>query len=101
MRKKPPQFLKKYFWDIDFAKLDPDKSPVYVIERILEVGDDRAIRWLLGTFSVSLIKKVVMTSRALSPETASFWSTILKIEKSRIACLQAPSLRVRQSHWPY
>lgn len=101
MKRKAPAFLKKYFWDIDFAKLNPDKSPVYVIERLLEIGDDRTIRWLLATFNVNLVREVVMTSRVLSPETASFWSTILKIEKRRIACLQAPSLKVRQSHWPY
>lgn len=96
-----PLFLKKYFWDIDFEKLDPIKSPVYVIERILEMGDDKAIKWLFKEFSKNLIIKVVRTSRGLSSQTATLWSLILGINKKSIVCLQTPYLKMRQTHWPY
>lgn len=98
---KAPAFLKQYFWDIDFKKLDPQKSKSYVIERILEMGDDKAVRWLLKAFDRSLIRDVVRKSRALSPVTANFWSLLLGISQKDVICLQKPYLEVRQTHWPY
>lgn len=101
MAKTLPTFLKKYFWDIDFAKLDPDKRATYIIERLLEMGDEKAVRWVLQTFKKSEIKKVIRQSRNLSPQTANFWSLILDVNKKDITCLQKPYLNIRQSHWPY
>lgn len=98
---KAPSFLKKYFWDIDFAKLDPKKRPEYVIERILELGDVKAVRWVLKTFPKNVIKKTLMTRRGFSPKTAVFWATILGINQKNITCLQPQYLAMRQTHWPY
>ena len=44
--KKAPAFLKQYFWDIDFDKLDIEKYPLYVVARILNYGDEKAIAWM-------------------------------------------------------
>jgi len=96
-----PLFLKKYFWDVDFKKLDPKKSPGYIIVRLLEFGDERAIRWLLKAFSKKIIKQTVMTSRGLSPRTASFWGRVLGISEKDILCLQTQYLKMRRAHWPY
>lgn len=98
---KALRFLKKYFWDIDFDKLNIQKSAIYVVERILEYGDEKAIRWLFKTYSKDLIKKVVMTRRGLSPKTANFWGIMLDIDKRKIRCLKTPYLEMRQMHWPY
>lgn len=99
--KKAPQFLKKYFWDIDFSTFDTKKSQDYVIVRLLEYGDVPATKWLLKTFSKEDIKKVVITKRNLSPQTASFWSLFLGIKEKDVVCLQKPYLKMRQAHWPY
>ena len=99
--RKAPLFLKKYFWDIDFNRLNVAEKSIYVIERILELGDEKAIKWLFRKFQKTLIKKVIIGSRGLSPQTASFWSLILDIDQKEIRCLQKPFLRLRQTHWPY
>lgn len=99
--RKAPIFLKKYFWDIDFNKLDVSKSSTYIIERILEMGDEKAIRWVLKTFPKDLVKNVIINSRGLSPQTAGFWSHVFKINDNKILCLQKPYLKVRETHWPY
>jgi len=39
-----PEFLKKYFWDVDFSKLDKEAYSQFIIERILEYGDQKAIK---------------------------------------------------------
>jgi len=54
---KLPLFLKKYFWDVDFDKLDLSDCPEYIILRLLEYGDIEAIRWLFKNVSKVAIKK--------------------------------------------
>lgn len=98
---KAPLFLKKYFWDIDFAKLDPKKHSVYTIERLLEFGDEKAVRWILQTFSKKQIRETVCQSRAISSVTANFWSLILGIPKENIRCLEPQFLKIRNGLWPY
>lgn len=99
--KKLPPFLKKYFWDVDFEKLDIDKSASHLIQRLLEYGDQKAIKWLLKNYTKDLIKEVVMRRRGFSPKTAKFWATLLDIDKRKVVCLQTPYLKMRQMHWPY
>jgi|SRR3989344_2322776 len=98
---KLPSFLKKYFWDIDFSKLKPDKSPKYIIERLLEFGDEQAIRWVIKNYSKQKIIDVIKTSRVISFKTANFWSQIFNIKRSEILCFQEPYLTMRKAHWPY
>lgn len=86
--KKLPSFLKQYFWDVDFEKVNQDKSDTYITERLLEFGNIKAIRWLLKTYGKNLIKKVIMTRRGISPKTANFWGIMLNVPKSQILCFK-------------
>jgi len=52
-----PQFPKKYFWDVDFSKLDKETHASFIIERILEEGDEKAARWMRDNLDPSQIKK--------------------------------------------
>ncbi len=99
--KKLPGFLKKYFWDVDFKSIDLQKSDQYIIARLIDRGDDKAIRWLFVNYSKDIIKEVVTTRRGFSPKTVNFWTIVLGIDKRKVVCLQTPYLRVRQQLWPY
>ncbi len=99
--KKLPGFLKKYFWEVDFEAIDPQKSAQYVVARLIDKGNDKAIRWLTKNYSKDLIKKVVTTRRGFSPKTANFWALVLDVDKRKVVCLQTPYLKMRQSLWPY
>ncbi len=99
--KKPPEFLRQYFWEIDFESLNVDKYPGYVIKRILEYGDERAIRWMGGNFTLNEIKKVVCNTRDLSLISANFWAVVLNINKKGVRCLSKPYLEIRKKFWPY
>jgi hypothetical protein len=101
VRKKLPAFLKKYFWEVDFGEIDPNKHSSFIIERILELGDKKATSWLIKNFDKETIKKILCTTRKLSPKTAIFWSQILGVDKGKIRCLQKSYLQKRKSHWPY
>lgn len=87
-----PTFLKPYFWETELARIDSQRHAKYIIERVLEYGDDRAIRWLQKNYSPAQIARVVRTSRVLSPNTANLWALLYKIPRSEIQCFSKPSL---------
>lgn len=98
---KLPTFLKKYFWEIDFDKLDTKERSTYVIERILEYGNEEAVRWLFKNYPQKLIKSVVCQTPTLSLAGASFWALVLDIPKSKVRCLQKSYQKLQRAIWPY
>jgi len=99
--KKLPQFLKQYFWDVDFSKLDKKNYSQFIIERILEYGDEKAVKWLSQNFTKSEIKRTLTKRRNISPLSANYWSLILRVSKDQIPCLQKQSQKKLQETWPY
>ena len=85
-----PEFLRPLFWEVDFDRLRLSGHERYIIERVLEYGDDPAIRWLRRTFSAETIADVVRRSRKLSRNTATLWALVLDIPKDQIQCLSKP-----------
>lgn len=94
-----PSFLKTYFWDVDFQKLDFEKYPNFVIERILEYGNQRSVSWLSQFFSRDIIKETVINSRTLSPKSANFWALILGLDRKKVLCLKKLSTQRRNKFW--
>lgn len=72
------RFRQSLFWDTNPNKINIRKNAVYVIERILEFGNDREIKWLWLNFSPSLLKKVISKSRSITPKTKNLWQLLLK-----------------------
>jgi len=82
-----PEFLRPLFWEVDFERLSVSEHRQYVIERVLEYGDDQAIRWLYHTFGPRDIGDVVRRSRKISRNTATLWALVLDIPGEQIRCL--------------
>ena len=72
------KFRPELFWDVDVKKLDPDKYPVYIMERILDLGDDKEIRWMWHYYNHLKLKNIVNNSRVISPQVKTLWQLILK-----------------------
>jgi len=96
-----PLFLKKYFWDIDFLKLDKKLYSQFIIERILEYGNEKSVRWLKKNFKPSQIKNVIYNSKGLSPRSANFWSFYFKINKDKVLCFKKLFQKKRKLIWKY
>jgi hypothetical protein len=96
-----PVFLHRYFWDIDAGKLNPQKRPQYVIQRLLEMGNEKAVRWLRKNFSEKQIKETLYQSRQISLKTGNFWSLLLGINRKKIKCFQKDSRQTPRVIWPY
>ncbi|MBI4777796.1 hypothetical protein HY792_02605, partial [Candidatus Desantisbacteria bacterium] len=60
---KLPEFLSKYFWEVDFDKIDLQKRRVYVLSRILDYGDKKAVAWMWKNFTEEEIKNILYNYR--------------------------------------
>lgn len=72
------KFRQALFWDTNPNKIDPKKNAQYIIERVLDFGRDKEVRWLYRFYDKALLKKVVVKSRSLMPETKNLWTLLLK-----------------------
>lgn len=82
-RKRPKaiRFRQSLFWDVDPKTIDPQKHARYIIERILDFGNDREVRWMWNTYDKNLIRDIVRTSRVLHKPTRSLWNILLPARK--------------------
>ncbi|MBI3304733.1 hypothetical protein HYZ80_00170 [Candidatus Parcubacteria bacterium] len=92
MKLSIPVRLKSLFWDIDPVKLDVKRHRAFVIERVLEHGDEAAIAWLFKTFSRTAIASVTKASRRLSPKSRDFWSFKLGIWRQHKPLTRKPAV---------
>ena len=99
--KKLPKFLKKYFWDVDFDKIDIKIQTRDILSRLLEYGDEKAVGWMKNNFTKRQISDILLHYRLVSPTSANFWAIIYNIDRKKVLCLQKPYLEIRKKHWPY
>lgn len=72
------KFRQSLFWDVNPAKIDAKKNARYVIERVLDFGNDKEVKWLWDFYGKELLGKAVEKSRCLSPQTKNLWLLMLK-----------------------
>jgi hypothetical protein len=81
-----PEAWRSLFWDSDSRTLNREQHRRYVIERVLELGDQPAVRALFTVYARDDIGEVVLTSRQLSRRSAEFWALVLGLEERPFAC---------------
>ncbi len=72
--------IKKYFWDVDFKSLKLKNKRIYILKRLLEYGDQKAIKWAWLNFSKQEWNDA-LKSREVSPATKNFWSALLRLKR--------------------
>jgi hypothetical protein len=78
MMKKGKNIPPGLFWDTDPSRLDLQQNKEYIIERVLELGDENAVSWLVSCYHRNDIKKVLAASRRISRKSANYWSLVLR-----------------------
>ena len=99
--KSLPKFLKKYFWDVEPEKINLKKNKVYVLRRILNYGDGKAVAWMYNNFKKSEIKNILCGFRGYSQKSANYWALILDIPREKVLCLKKRSSKELKTLWPY
>lgn len=98
---KLPEFLHKYFWDTDAAKLNPRDAQKYVINRLLNRGSIDALKWLFQNFPKEVMIEVVKNSRDWFKRSVNFWTYYFNINRDEVICLNKQFQARRNSFWPY
>jgi len=88
---KIPGWLEPYFWDVRIRDLDLKNNRIFIIERLLNEGDQAALQWLFRTYSEREIKEAVLESRGLSPKTARCWQNYFDLREEEMRCFGARS----------
>jgi len=70
------QFRPALFWDTDPKKLDTKKNAKYIIERIMDFGNEDEARWMRRYYPKSLLAEVVKNSRVLGSSSRTLWTLL-------------------------
>ncbi len=72
------KFRQTLFLDVNHKNIDTKKNDQYIIERILDFGNDKEVKWMWNFYDKKLLKKVVAKSRCLMPETKTLWLLMME-----------------------
>jgi hypothetical protein len=75
-RRTAIRFRRSLFWDADPKSIDLRRHARYIIERILDYGDERELRWLVSYYPRRLIKDTVARSCVLHAKSRSLWKLV-------------------------
>jgi len=81
-----PGYLKVYFWDIELDELDLHRHSHFIISRILNEGNEQALKWLFDFYDRERIKNTVKASRSLSLKTARCWQNYFDLKEEELCC---------------
>jgi hypothetical protein len=72
------KFRPELFWDVDPKTINPRRHSRYVIERILDFGNDKEVRWMWEYYPKRLLSDTLKKSRVIFPFTKSLWQELVK-----------------------
>jgi hypothetical protein len=75
-----PETLRPFFWDADFHRLSTKKDAFSIISRLLELGDETAIKFLFRMYKPEEMISVLRSSRSLSSRSRRFWTLFFNAE---------------------
>lgn len=75
-----------YFWDIDYASLEPEKSKRLIIERVFTLGTSREILFITNYYGKSIVLSVLRDINYLDLKTLNFISKLFKVPINTFKC---------------
>ena len=97
----PSPLTHRYFQDVDPSAIDPRTHATFVIERLLELGDEAAIGWLRAEYPLETIRAVLRSSRRISPLSANFFALEFHVPREEIRCLTPSYMKAHAARWPH
>lgn len=81
------EILKKasLFWDV--KEVNPEKNKKFVIERILQYGDEADFSWALNYYGRDEIVENMLKSRALDRKSLSFWCQFFNLDQEKCTAM--------------
>jgi len=67
-----PSHVTKYFWGDDITKLSLQNNTDYIIQTLLNIGDQKAIKWLFSEVEREFLKER-LEKLTLDKRSSQFW----------------------------
>lgn len=90
---------KEIFWDVDYSKIDYEKSADWVICRVLEYGSLKDWKAIRANYGIEKIINAATSSRSISIKTMHFIHNFFNVPLTQFRCYN--STRSDQTHWMY
>lgn len=74
-----PAEFRKYFWDVEFKKISPSRHLDFILSRIMNFGNMKAIQWMFKNVNENKLKDYVLRlgGRQLDKRSRNFWRILL------------------------
>lgn len=79
-------FSRVIFWDVDYAKIDWQKSSRFVINRVVRYGTAEDWQKAKELYGLEQIKRDMTEERDLDDRSLSFLSCVLELPKESFKC---------------
>lgn len=76
------------FWDVDINKLEPDKCPDYIMQRVFDNGTIYDVSYLYAYYGIKKIKEVIINIPDLQTRTAKHLAGVWNIPLSHFKCIR-------------
>lgn len=70
------QFRPSLFWDTDPNKLDINTNAKYIIERIMDFGNDNEVKWMRQQYPKQFLAEICKTSKVLHKSSKTLWTIL-------------------------
>ncbi len=80
------QLNKAYFWDVDIAKMNDEKSKRLIIERVMNYGNLHEIKMVKEFYGIKEVKSILCNLNYIDPKTLNFVSLLLHVPKTKFKC---------------
>ena len=77
---------KTLFWDVDYKDLDYLKNTSFIIERVLNYGDEKDYQEIKEVSGLLKFKKIAKEINYINKKNINFWSIIFNIPLKSFKC---------------
>jgi len=99
MDKKDIKFSEHLFWDVDVDKMDIDRYPAFVIQRVLDYGFWEDWTQIRSYYSMETIKEVAMNLRTLFPKSLNYIALYTNTDIKDYRCYKLAQFN--PPHWNF
>jgi len=88
-------FSKHLFWDVDSAKLDPERNKKLIIHRVLDYGLIEDWKMIYKYYGINNIADVAKGIKDLNYRSASFIALLSNTNKEDFRCYNTEQLMMK------
>lgn len=86
MKTEKPLFSKSLFWDVDYEKIDYEKSADWVIERVFVRGDVEDIKLCIRYFGLLKVHDTLLEAKEIGLNRIHLISAIIDEPLEKFRC---------------